>query len=790
MKQLDGTRRQTIQKKTYRHTGLWHTVASCLWLALALLSTTSHALEASDLNPLDTIIQDEIHAGHIPGAVVLVGQGERVLYRKAFGLKAVAPEPEPLQADTVFDLASLTKAVVTSTATLQLAERGLLELDAPAARYWPAFGSQGKQAITLRQLLSHSSGLPAGIDTGRAQDPVALHNRIALIKPQSPPGLGVRYSDVNFAALGEIVQRVSGQRLDIYAAEHIFTPLGMTHSHYRPPMAWRSNIAPTSPDKQQRMRQGQVHDPLASALGGIAGHAGMFGNADDLARFARALLAPSGQLLKADTVRAMFSPQTPPGSPLRGLGWRLEAPLAANRAALPALGAASHYGFTGTALWLDPSSRTYMIALSSRLHPDERGDAGPLRARLVAALSQAMGPMPAAQLAKQRPELAERLKPYIAAPVAQPLLTGIDVLAAAQFEPLRGKRIALLTHRSGVDGQGRRTIDVLQQAPGVTLLRLLSPEHGLASDSEGKIKDDRDLRSGLPIASLYADSKRPSAAMLEGIDALVVDLQDVGVRYYTYATTLAYLMESAAARKLPVYVLDRPNPIRADVVQGPLLDEDLRSFTAYWPLPLRHGMTLGELARLFAGEAHIPVDLHVIPMQHYARNQWYEASGLPWLPPSPNLPDMVSTALYPGVGMIEGAQVSVGRGTLTPFQLVGAPWIDGPALSRALNARKLAGVRFEATRFTPASATHAGKACQGVRVVLLDRDQLDTPALGLALAAELHRLYPQQFSLGRTLGNVGSRASLDAIRQGENDQARQQSALAHFNRIRERYLLY
>lgn len=758
-------------------------------LALALLSGAGMALESADLARLDRIVEDEIRAAHIPGAVVLVGQGKHILYRKAFGFRALQPGREPMQPDTVFDLASLTKAVVTTTAVLQLAERGRIELDAPAARYWPAFAARGKQRITVRQLLAHSSGLPAGIDPAGAPDPAAVYERIAGVKPLSAPGLGVLYSDLNFAALGKIVARTSGQRLDVYAERHIFEPLGMKHTRYRPPLAWQADIAPTSRDRHHHMRRGEAHDPLAAALEGIAGHAGLFGTADDLARFARDLLAPHGRLLKPDTVRTMLGPQTPPGSPLRGLGWRLDPPLASNRAALPSAGAASHYGFTGTALWLDPATGTYMIALSSRLHPDERGDAGPLRARLAMALSEALGPLSAATLARMRPELAELLAPYIPRDVAQPVLSGIDVLEARDFKPLRGKRIALLTHRSGVDSRGRRTIDVLHRAPHVTLERLFSPEHGLASDSEGKIGDDRDLATGLPIYSLYGERRRPDPAWLAGLDAVVVDLQDVGARFYTYATTLAYLMESAAQRHLPVYVLDRPNPIRADVVQGPVLDPELRSFTGYWPVPVRHGMTIGELARLFAGEARIPVDLHVIAMKHYRRDQWYEDSGLPWLPPSPNLPTPASATLYPGVGMIEGAEISVGRGTPTPFEVVGAPWIDGPALSRALTARELPGLRFEPATFTPAIATYAGQSCQGVRLRVQERNALDTAALGIVLAQELHQRYPKNFSLDRTLGNVGSRRVLDSIRNGETSGTLP-ADLAGFMSRRERYLIY
>ena len=768
----------------------WRTVTG---LALALLSGTGMALAPADLAPLDRIVQDEIRAGHIPGAVVLVGQGKHVLYRKAFGHQALQPEREPMRLDTVFDLASLTKAVVTTTALLQLAERGLVELDAPAARYWPAFAARAKQDITIRQLLAHSSGLPAGIDPGHAPDPAAVYERIAGVKPLSPPGLGVRYSDVNFAALGKIVARTSGQRLDRYAEQHIFEPLDMKHTRYRPPAAWHARIAPTSPDRRQRLRRGEVHDPLASALDGVAGHAGLFGTADDLARFARDLLARHGRLLEPATVRAMLSPQTPPGSPLRGLGWRLDPPLSSNRAALPSAGAASHYGFTGTALWLDPVSGTYMIALSNRLHPDERGDAGPLRARLANALGEALGSLPAAELARRRPELGALLAPYIPREVAEPVLTGIDVLEARHFKALRGKRIALLTHRSGVDSHGRRTADVLRAAPGVTLAALLSPEHGLDSLQEGQVRNGSDALTGVPIYSLYGASKRPAPDALRGLDAVVVDLQDAGTRFYTYATTLAYLMEAAGAEGIPVYVLDRPNPLGAAKVQGPMLDVAQRGFTGYWPLPTRHGMTLGELARLFAGEAGIRVELHVVAMRNLRRGDWYDGSGLPWLAPSPNLPSVAAATLYPGVGMIEGAPVSVGRGTDTPFEVVGAPWIDGGRLAAALGALRLPGVRFAPATFTPATATHAGKTCHGVRVELTDRDALNSPALGVALAHTLHRMHPTEFQVDRILGNLGSAAVLNGIKAGETLP----SLLAGIDRdvqsfepIRARYLLY
>ncbi|MBS0344905.1 MAG: DUF1343 domain-containing protein [Proteobacteria bacterium] len=740
-----------------------------LWLLLVLtlsLSAFAGQLDERRLDALITpIVEAEIAAKHIPGAVVLVGEGETVVYRHAFGQRALIPAPEPMTVDTIFDLASLTKAVATAPAVLQLVERGLLSLDAPVARYWPRFAAQGKEAITVRQLLSHTSGLPAGMDIRQAQGPEDLLARIAALKQGGRAGGDPLYSDVNFIVLGELVRRASGLPLDEYCRRRLFQPLGMHDTGFLPPAARRPRIAPSTWSGGE-VRRGVVHDPLAARLGGVAGNAGLFGTADDLGRFARAVLDQDPALLKPASLRGLFVPQTYPAASPRSLGWRPQAPLAANRAALPPFGAIGHLGYTGTGLWIDPLSGVYVVILSNRVHPDGGGDAAPLRARVIEAVAASLPALPAERIASAYPELGERVEPYISKAVPQPVKTGIDVLEADAFAPLRGLRIGLLTNRSGVDASGRRSIDVLARASGVTLAVLFSPEHGLAADREGRIGDDSDSLSGLPVHSLYGATRRPTAAMLDGLDAVVVDLQDAGTRFYTYASTLAYLMEAAAAQGVRVIVLDRPNPLRADRVQGPLLDAERRGFTGYWPLPLRHGLTLGEFARLFRAEARVDVQLQVIPMQGYRRDMWYDDTGLPWLPPSPNLTSLAAVERYSGVGIVEGAEVSVGRGTPTPFEVLGAPWIDGPRLANKLNALHLPGVRFGATRFQPVAGPYAGENCNGVRIIVDDRDAVDMPTLGIALAASLHRLDPRHFTLERILGNLGSRATLEAIRAG------------------------
>ncbi|MDR3410371.1 MAG: DUF1343 domain-containing protein [Formivibrio sp.] len=761
------------------------------FVVLTLSPVVSAQLEAQQLATLAPIVETEIAAGHIPGAVVLVGQGQRVVYEQAFGHRAVQPVDEAMTLDTVFDLASLTKVVATTPAILKLAERGALSLDAPVARYWPQFAANGKATITIRQLLAHTSGLPAGIDINHVLRSAEVLKRIAALKPRALPGGDPIYSDVNFIVLGEVVRRVSGQPLNIFTARQVFKPLGMKDTTFLPTAVLRERSAPTTWNGST-LRRGEVHDPLSARLGGVAGNAGLFSTAADLARFARVLLAGGRPLLMPASTRQMFAPQTYPAAPPRGLGWRLDAPLAANRAALPPLGAISHLGYTGTGLWIDPISGVYVVILSNRVHPDGKGDAGPLRARVIAAVSQALGPLPADRIAVRRPELAALIAPYVPKAVLSPVRTGIDVLETEDFAPLRGLRVGLLTNRSGVDSAGQRSIDVLFNAPVLTLTTLFSPEHGLAANREGRVGDDTDARTGLTVHSLYGTTRRPTPAMLDGLDAVVVDLQDVGARFYTYASTLAYVMEAASERGLQVVILDRPNPLGA-TVQGPTLDAELRSFTGYWPLPLRHGLTLGEFARLFQVEANIAVKLTVIPMEGYRRQQWYEDTGLPWLPPSPNLTSLVATTLYPGVGMIEGAEVSVGRGTATPFELVGAPWIDARLLAAELEQLKLTGVHFVPVDFKPVTSRYAGESCHGVRIEVTDRDALDTPALGLNLAATLYRLYPQHFSLDNIRGSLGNQASLDALRTGVAPAgivAGWHDSIAAFQARRAPYLLY
>ncbi|HIM50758.1 MAG TPA: DUF1343 domain-containing protein [Acidobacteria bacterium] len=764
----------------------------CLWLVV-LAASVSAELDRARLVLLDTLVEDAIRDGRLPGAVVVVGHAGEIVYERAFGARAVDGPPEAMTPDTIFDLASLTKVVATTTSVMILVEEGRLRLRDRVATYLPEFSSHGKDRITIEHLLTHVSGLRPdlpleevfeGADTAiaRAADEV----------PEAGPGERFVYSDINFFVLGEIVRRVTGQTLDQFARDRIFRPLGMRDTGFNPPASLRPRIAPTEPCAPLAwpcggdgavMLRGRVHDPTARRMGGVAGHAGLFSTAGDLARFCRMLLGAGTlddvRILAPLTVARMTRVSTPPQmADRRGLGWDLDSRFSSNRGDLFSFGSYGHTGFTGTSLWLDPASDTFVVFLSSRLHPTGAGDVTALRGRVATVVASAVS----GDLAGDAGALVET-----------PVWTGLDVLREAGFEPLMGARVGLVTNQTGRARDGATTIDLLAAAPGVELVALFSPEHGIRGVMDGPVSSSRDTRTGLPIHSLYGDTRRPTAEMLQGLDTLVVDLQDVGARFYTYATTMAYLLEAAAARGLRVMVLDRPNPIGGVDVEGPILDESSTGFTGYFPSPVRHGLTLGELARLFNTERGIGAELEVVAMRGWQRETWFDQTGLRWVDPSPNMRNLHQALLYPGIGAIEGSNLSVGRGTDTPFEQIGAPWIDGPELARELNTRRLPGVRVYPLRFSPSSSRFAGELCEGVFFIVTDRDAVRPVRLGLEVAAALYRLYGDQFDLDAVARLLGSRDTLARIRAGDPPweiAAGWAEGEAAWRRLRVPYLLY
>jgi uncharacterized protein YbbC (DUF1343 family)/CubicO group peptidase (beta-lactamase class C family) len=764
---------------------------------------------------IDRLIEEAIAAGQTPGAVVLIGRNGTVLYEKAYGRRAVAPSPEPMTLDTIFDLASLTKVVATTTAVMKLVEQGRVRLNDPVAAFVPGFDRYGKSAISIRHLLTHVSGLRPDVDLGEPWQGYETAIELARAEvPTSAPGERFVYSDINFFLLGEVVARVTGMPLDVYVKREVFQPLGMVDTEFNPPAAKRTRIAPT--ERCDTMAgwpcntpaapplRGVVHDPTARRMGGVAGHAGLFGTARDLSRFARMLLSEGGagtpQVLAPLTIAKMTTPATPAGmASVRGLGWDIDTSFSANRGELFPIGSFGHTGFTGTSLWIDPGSASYVIFLSSRLHPDGKGDVTPLRARVATVAAAALN-LPAS---RSGPNLKMTGTDFAASAPSTPsvppapsigVLPGIDVLARDSFAALKGKRVGLVTNHTGVAASGASSIDLIHKAVGVQLVALFSPEHGIRGILDDNFPSTRDERTGLPIHSLYGDTRRPTDAMLAGLDTIVIDLQDIGTRFYTYMTTMGYVMEEAAKRKIDVVVLDRPNPINGWQIEGPVIETGVEEFISYMPgMPIRHGMTIGELARLFNEQKKIGAPLTVVPAANWRRDFWFDQTGLSWINPSPNMRNLNQATLYPGIGAIEYSNVSVGRGTEQPFEQLGAPWIDGRALAATLNDRALPGIRFYPVMFTPTASKYAKQSCQGVFMVITNRAALQPVRVGLEIAAALWKLYGEQYKMENTDRLYGPRQQLERVKAGE-DPARVAAAWgapeARWRQLRAQYLLY
>jgi uncharacterized protein YbbC (DUF1343 family)/CubicO group peptidase (beta-lactamase class C family) len=750
---------------------------------------------------VDEQIDQAVKTGLIPGAVLVIGHNGAVVYQKAYGERALIPQREPMTLDTMFDAASLTKVIATTPSVMKLFEQGKIRIDDPVTKYLPEFQG-GHSDIEIRDLMTHFSGLRPDLDLKPAWSGYETGIQRALIdKPTRPPGLRFVYSDINFILLGEIVRRLSGETLSSFALHNIFRPIGMLDSTFQPPASLTPRIAPTEIDPATgKPLRGVVHDDTSRYMGGVAGHAGLFTTAGDLAKFAQMMLdrgvANGNRLFSAATVEKFTSPASPAGQPiLRGLGWDIDSPYSSNRGELFPIGSYGHTGFTGTSVWIDPTSRSYVVLLTNVVHPHRGKSLSSLRSRVATIAAAAFGlSTPGVALTGYNETITG---PGVRREVERngQVLTGLDVLASENFAPLRGKKIGLITNHTGLSRDGKRNID-LMLAAGIAIKTIFSPEHGLLGvEDKANISDSKDAASGLPVLSLYQGSSRKIAPeMLRGLDALVFDIQDVGARFYTYSCTMLYGMQEAARAHVPFFVLDRPNPISGVHVEGPILDRDLESFVGCLEIPVRHGMTLGELANMANAEQHLGLELRVIPMKGWERGDWFDSTGLTWVNPSPNMRSLNAALLYPGIGMLEASpNYSVGRGTDAPFEQVGADWIRGRELDAFLNARSIPGVRVYPTRFTPASSNFAGRNIEGVRFVITDRNAFDSTRLGLELGYALEKLYPGKIPwdanrflignhevIGAGKGNVDARTTLQKI----------EDSLAAFVKRRESFLLY
>lgn len=724
------------------------------------------AMMAQTIPQIDQVIEAAIAKGELPGAVCLVGQRDRVLHLKAYGQRAVEPAREPMTLDTIFDAASLTKVVATTSSMLRLIEDGKVRLGDRVTVYLPEFQG-GKSEITVRHLLTHYSGLRPDVDLEPVWSGYETGIQKALVdKPVAEPGAKFIYSDINFILLGEIVRRVGGKPLNEFARENVFLPLGMMETGFLPDAKLLGRIAPT-----QKLH-GVVHDPTTRFMGGVAGHAGLFTTADDLAKFARMYLRKGAPLYAPLTIAAATRPQSPAGmTALRGLGWDIDSPFAGNRGDLYPVGSFGHTGFTGTSLWIDPSTESYVILLANAIHPNGRPPITPLRGRVASAAAA-----------------------YISRLGAR-VVNGIDRLEQEKFAGLAGKTVGLISNHTGILADGRRNIDAML-AGGVKLKALFSPEHGFSGKfDDEKVTDTRDPVSKLPVYSLYYGEKRePNPATLKGIDTLVFDIQDIGSRFYTYGCTMKNAMEVAAKLDIEFVVLDRPNPITGTRVEGPMIDAEAMSFVGCLPVPLRHGMTMGELARFANDLAPKKAKLRVVEMQNWRREMWFDETGLPWVNPSPNMKSLAAATLYTGIGMIEYAKnYSVGRGTDLPFEQVGAEWIDGAKLAARMNGVGLRGVVFTPISFVPTTSIIEGKTARGVRMILTDRNVVEPTRVGLELICALRDLFGKQID---HVGNKKLIGSLETIRRldaGEAATVIQQTWVApveEFLKKRQQFLIY
>ncbi len=756
---------------------------------------------APKLAEIDAAILTSISNQALPGAVLwLERHGSNV--HKAYGQRAILPTTEPMSEDTIFDAASLTKVIATTPAILLLAERGKLRIDAPVREYLPRFTGDGRDAITVRHLLTHTSGLRPGIalrpDWSGYEAGI---ERAVSEKPTDPPERRFRYSDVNFILLGEIVRQVSGQSLDAFCATQLYQPLRMSDTGFRPATNLLPRIAPTTLEGAAYLR-GVVHDPTSRRMDGVAGHAGLFTTAADLARFARMFLA-GGELdgvrvFQPETVRQMTTVQSPIAltEARRGLGWDIDSPYNGPRGEHFPVGSYGHTGWTGTSLWIDPFSSTFVILMSNRNHPTEDGNVLPLRRQVGTLAAEAIEGFNFHGVSEALPRQTKpSTTPRSTTPsgsAGSPVLNGIDVLVAQKYAPLRRRRIALITNHTGIDRDRNPTIDLLKNAPDVDLRALFSPEHGIRGQFDENVPDGVDTKTGLPIYSLYGETRQPRPEQLKDLDALVFDIQDIGCRFYTYVATMGLCLEAAGKANLEFVVLDRVNPINGVSVEGPVYRGSTNHFVAFHALPLRHGMTVGELARMFNAEKAWNARLTVIPIEGWKRSQGFDETGLPWISTSPNMRNLKQAFLYPGVGLVEFA-VSVGRGTDTPFEVVGAPYVDDRRFAEELNRAGLPGIRFVPIRFTPKASVFKDQACGGVYLMLNDRETCRVVDVGIVLAATLHRLHPKEFPLAKISTLLQHPATEQAIRSGKplsEIKALWSTDLAEFQARRGNFLIY
>ncbi|MBK6749657.1 MAG: DUF1343 domain-containing protein [Acidobacteria bacterium] len=811
-------------------------------------------MNAAKLAQIDALVEADIAAKKLPGAVVLVGHKGKIVFRKAYGDRSLVPTVEKMTVDTIFDVASLTKPIATATSIMILVEQGKLRLSDTIGMYIPDIDDAAAKKVTIQQLLTHTAGYRPDFDLGEKW--TGREGMLAALKKErlrAAPGTRFVYSDIGFIVLGEIVERIAGNGVHLFFNDNVKEELvnsndtqfwtfmermigrGPKWESYK--SGRRMRTAPTEnvrgqnsylglkfegdDKKGDEILRGQVHDPTSFRMGGVAGHAGLFSTADDLARYCQMLLnggtLDGKRVMSAQTVAKMTAPVVVSESgDARGLGWDINTSFSSNRGDLFPLGSFGHTGFTGTGVWIDRVSQTFVVFLSNRVHPDGKGDVGPLRAKVATVVASAIEDTPAekfkqaeaeynAAVAAQLPKFVTGVQASLLAPqrntttasrmLAAPVLNGIDILERDRSKQLAGLKLGLVTNHTGRNLAGKQTIDILKESANVNLVALFSPEHGIRGELDTeKIDDSKDEKTGLPVYSLYKDGmRRPKPEQTATIDAFVYDIQDIWARFYTYTATLKNVMEEAAKAGKPVFILDRPNPINGNDIDGILANEDKLSFIAAHTTPVRYGLTIGELGMMMNAERKIGADVRVIKMDGWARTMWFDETGQTWVNPSPNMRSLTEATLYPGIGLLETTNVSVGRGTDTPFEVVGAPWINGRNLAKYLNERNLKGVRFVPVRFKPNASVFKDEECSGINIIITERNAFDSVVTGVEIATALRKIYSTDWQVERYARLLVNQEILDAVKRGESPENIDKlikPKKEEFNTRRASYLLY
>ncbi len=662
-----------------------------------------------------------------PGAVAYLGRENEILFFDCVGKSAVVPSGEEMRKDVIFDLASLTKVVATTTSILLLYQQGKLHLDEPVYKYIPI---QNFKKFSLRHLLTHSSGLIGYKEWYRE-----IHSfediliKLSQTKLLFEPGTEHLYSDFGFMLLSHIVEIISGEHFDQFCKKNIFLKLNMNTTFFNVPEKYKNRCAPTEKCIwRNKIIRGEVHDEHAYAMGGVAGHAGLFSTAEDLSRFCRGLLKEI--ILEKDVIQEMSTSKIIPNYPWQVLGWKTDPFWDSIEGQLPFRSALGHTGFTGTSLWWDRNSGYYAILLSNSCHPSRKTrDNRKLRKTFYNSVAVMIAP--------------EKINVHF----------GIDVLLRDDFKLIKNSSVALFTNTSAKNIEGITTLEIFLTTKNIKVKYIFSAEHGLHLTEEAGESDKDKKWENIELINIYDDRKDIDwQKVFRQIDWIVVDIQDIGSRYYTYTYSLLRLMRLCSRYNKKIMVLDRPNPLGGEIIEGIFPDTEFLGEVCWGNVPIRHGLTIGESA-LFLKNTNVElksIELTVIPMDGWFYDLLFPNLDLMWYPPSPNIPSFESALCYVGTCLFEGTNISEGRGTQNPFQIIGAPWFNPDLILSAFPEEAKKGFNIKACSFTPVSIPgrainpkYINELCKGLQIKVEDVKEARPFVMTLELLQIIKKHHPE-----------------------------------------------